>query len=292
MQDVFIGDIQGCADEFFALLKRLENRFGDDFRLWIVGDLVNRGPQNLRLLEFIRAFVEEGRARMVLGNHEIGLLAVAFGLREIRKTDTIADVLESSECDAWIDWLRRLPLLLVTRLGEQRAVMVHAAIPPRVELSALLDRAAAIEKRLGHEDRQVTKSLIAASPQEDADSDLLQYLTRCRSVARDGSWSSSPPEGSGQEPWHAAWSRSHSDYGVVYGHWALQGLHVAPGLRGLDTGCVHHGRDRDGYLTAWIPGQDKARPFDLPDDGFVQVCAHRPYFRDDACEPGSDAGGK
>jgi hypothetical protein len=64
----------------------------------------------------------------------------------------------------------------------------------------------------------------------------------------------------------------------VYGHWSLQGLHVARGLRGLDTGCVHHGRGRDGLLTAWTP-DERPDPFGVPDDRFVQVRAHARYWR-------------
>ncbi|HEX5635437.1 MAG TPA: hypothetical protein VFX50_19475, partial [Gemmatimonadales bacterium] len=76
----------------------------------------------------------------------------------------------------------------------------------------------------------------------------------------------------------AAWARAGHDYGVVYGHWALQGLHVAPRLRGLDTGCVHHGRDRDGFLTAWLPDPRARDPFEVPDERFWHVRAHRPYY--------------
>ena len=74
------------------------------------------------------------------------------------------------------------------------------------------------------------------------------------------------------------WSRRAPNYGVVYGHWALQGLHVARGLRGLDTGCVHHGRGRDGMLTAWLPPDESETPFELPDDHFWQIPARRVYY--------------
>jgi diadenosine tetraphosphatase ApaH/serine/threonine PP2A family protein phosphatase len=74
------------------------------------------------------------------------------------------------------------------------------------------------------------------------------------------------------------WSARSHGYGIVYGHWALQGLHVAPGLRGLDTGCVHHGRGRDGVLTAWLPDPSAQTPFDVPDDRFWQEAARRAYY--------------
>ena len=78
--------------------------------------------------------------------------------------------------------------------------------------------------------------------------------------------------------WHALWSERAHGYGVVYGHWALQGLHVAPWLRGLDTGCVHHGRDHVGLLTAWLPDPRAQAPFAVPDAHFLQVRAHRRYY--------------
>ena len=99
---------------------------------------------------------------------------------------------------------------------------------------------------------------------------------RCR-------WSSRPPSEAAGVAWHEAWLERGHDYGVVYGHWSLQGLHVAPGLRGLDTGCVHHGRGRDGYLTAWLPDPDAGTPFSVPDERFWRVRARRAYYarRDD-----------
>ena len=95
-----------------------------------------------------------------------------------------------------------------------------------------------------------------------------------------GAWSPEPPELAppGYRAWHEVWRERAHPYGVVYGHWALQGLHVAPGLRGLDTGCVHHGRGRDGFLTAWLPDPNAAQPFDVPDERIWQVPARRPYY--------------
>ena len=84
--------------------------------------------------------------------------------------------------------------------------------------------------------------------------------------------------GTGTWPWHAAWRQAGHDYAVVYGHWAMQGLHVTAQLRGLDTGCVHHGRGRDGKLTAWLPDAARPQPFDLPDKCFWQIQARRAYY--------------
>jgi hypothetical protein len=105
-------------------------------------------------------------------------------------------------------------------------------------------------------------------------------LITARSALPNDGWSPEPPEKvPGAEPWHAAWARAGHEYGVVYGHWAMQGLHVAPRLRGLDTGCVHHGRDHDGFLTAWLPDPRAHDAFAVPDARFWQERAHRRYHQ-------------
>jgi hypothetical protein len=110
----------------------------------------------------------------------------------------------------------------------------------------------------------------------------------CRSVVPDArdpnreTWSARQPQDHPDPaaiPWHQAWSRVGHDYGVVYGHWALQGLHVAPGLRGLDTGCVHEGRGGPRSLTAWLPDERRPDCFSFPDRSYWSVRAHRSYWR-------------
>jgi len=102
VQPVFIGDVQGCAVEFEELLGRIRCRFGERHELWLVGDLVNRGPENLRLLERVAGLVERGRAKYVLGNHEVGLLQSALGHRPLRPLDTFHDVLDSPDLSFWV----------------------------------------------------------------------------------------------------------------------------------------------------------------------------------------------
>jgi bis(5'-nucleosyl)-tetraphosphatase (symmetrical) len=275
---VFIGDVQGCADELDALLARARESFGDDFTVWLVGDLVNRGPASLRVLERVRALWEQGRARCVLGNHDISLMSVAWGLRERRPGDSFDDVLGAPDLADWLDWLRRLPVAETGRIGAQEFAMVHASVMPEWELSDLRAAADRVSKRLSG-DLRSARAFLATPVARDSDREALARLTTCRSVSRDGRWSPEPPAGD-TVAWHQAWSKRRHDYGVVYGHWSLQGLHVSPGLRGLDTGCVHHGRGRDGFLTAWIPDASKRKPFDTPDDSCWQERARRRYYRE------------
>jgi len=287
LQPIFVGDVQGCADELDALLARAEARFGAGFALWSVGDVVNRGPDNLRALRRIRALSDAGRGGMVLGNHELYLLQAAAGQREVSRLDSIGDVLEAPDAEDWIDWLRTRPIAVTGELAGQPFALVHAAVHPGWELSELAERAERVRRRLGAASRADALAFLAGDPREDEELDTLQRVVSCRSVTADGGWRSRPPDAAGprHRAWHQAWAERGHDYGVVYGHWALQGLHVAPGLRGLDTGCVHHGRGRQGLLTAWLPRPDGEPPFSLPDQGFWQVPARRAYYaRRDAPE--------
>jgi bis(5'-nucleosyl)-tetraphosphatase (symmetrical) len=288
LRPVFVGDVQGCADELDQMLARAAERFGDGFALWSVGDLVNRGPDNLRPLRRMRELVEAGRGYLVLGNHELYLLQAAAGHRTLSPLDSISDVLEAPDASDWIDWLRRRPIAVTGRVGGQRFAMVHASLHPDWDLAELEERAARVHDRLAGGTWAEAAAFLAGEPSDDPDLDTLHRVISCRSTAPGGAWSSEPPAAAppGHRAWHEEWSARGHDYGVVYGHWALQGLHVANGLRGLDTGCVHHGRGRQGFLTAWLPKSERARPFSLPDRDFWQVPARRAYYtRRDSPEP-------
>lgn len=275
MQRIFVGDVQGCADELGEVIARAWAAFSGNFEVWLVGDLVNRGPASLRVLEQVRALADAGRARCVLGNHELSLLRVAAGQRRYGPEDTFRDVLESGS--DWIEWLRAQPLVLADRLGERRFAMLHAAAVPGWSLDALCARARRIETRLAGSQKE-WKALLAARPEDDDDAELLARITRCRSVDSRGRWSSRAPE-SLRDAWHVRWIASAPDYGVAYGHWATQGLHVAPMLRGLDTGCVYQGLWGDRFLSAWLPQQSAEDPFATPDEGFWRIAARAQYVR-------------
>jgi len=276
MQRIFVGDVQGCADELDELVARARAAFGDAFELWLVGDLVNRGPASLRVLRTVHALAREGRARAVLGNHELALLRTAWGDRPLAADDTFEDVLAARDRDALLDWIRRWPVAAIDCLGGQDFAMVHAAVAPGWDLAELARRARAVEARLAASPR-AARELLAAAPRRDADADALARLTRCRSVDARGRWSARPP-GDDADAWHRRWAARRHGYGVVYGHWSVQGLHVAPGLRGIDSGCVYHGWGRDGFLTAWLPARGDPGPFRTPDHAFWQIPARARYW--------------
>jgi bis(5'-nucleosyl)-tetraphosphatase (symmetrical) len=293
-QRIFVGDVQGCADELEIVIERAWAELGGDFELLLVGDLVNRGPASFRVLERVRRLQDAGRARTVLGNHDLWLLTVAAGIAEPGGGDTLADVLERPDVEDWIDWLRRQPLLLDGALGDRRFALVHASLAPAWDLGEALALAREASARLADGNRAAARAFLAEAyalrrargvaprgRQTRAHARLLDAVGRmlsARAATPDGGWSERLPEElPGAEPWHAAWSRAGHSFGVVYGHWALQRLHVAPLLRGLDTGCVHHGRGVDGFLTAWLPDPRAADPFGLPDEHFWRVPALRAY---------------
>lgn len=124
-----VGDLQGCLDPLKCLLERVAFDPAKD-RLWLVGDLVNRGPQSLETLRFLYAMRES--VVSVLGNHDLHLLAVAHKSERLKKSDTLREILEAPDREPLLDWLRRLPLL---HYDEQRKVaLVHAGIPPQWSL--------------------------------------------------------------------------------------------------------------------------------------------------------------
>jgi bis(5'-nucleosyl)-tetraphosphatase (symmetrical) len=280
LQPVFVGDIQGCFAEFDELLRRVHAAFGDDYRLFVAGDAVNRGYDNLRVLELIRARVDAGLAQMVLGNHELHLLRVALGLIEPDETHTFHDVLESDEREDWVRWLLARPIATHGQVGGSTWVMVHASVHPDWSWEQAIREARRVERHLSSGRSEVVEALLDPSEEPSrrgSRRDVLGRITCARTVRGPRCrWSSRQPALPEDEPWHVAWRRRRHDYGVVYGHWATQGLNVAPGLRGLDSGCVHHGRRKVGYLSAWIPqraGGSADGAFRTPDPDIWQVRA-------------------
>ena len=248
-----IGDIQGCREAFDALLRVLDPDPVAD-RIWLAGDLVNRGPDSLGVLrQAIRM-----RAECVLGNHDLHLLAVAHGARPCAASDTFQPVLEAPDRELLLDWLRRRPLL--HHDAEIGWTMVHGGLPPGWDLPTARQRAAEVEEVLAG-DRAA--SFLAhlygdeGSAEEAAASGwgrlryTLNALTRIRCVTADGRLDFSfagPPENrpDGLVPWFSAPERRSRGERVVFGHWAALDLDPALAererVRHVDTGCVWGGR--------------------------------------------------
>jgi bis(5'-nucleosyl)-tetraphosphatase (symmetrical) len=242
-----IGDIQGCAAELDALLEKIAFRPSRD-RLWLVGDLVNRGPDSLGVL---RRVIALGRSAItVLGNHDLHLLAVVAGRRELSAGDTFDDVLAARDVRAIVDWIRHRPLLHYD--AKARRVLVHAGIPPPWTARQARGEARAVETALrGRRWRSALRSMYGNEPTvwspTLAPAERRRYtinaLTRMRYCDRRGGLDlrfSGPPGTQPKRltPWFDVPERSSHDVHIVFGHWAALGLLQRENLTALDTGCV------------------------------------------------------
>jgi bis(5'-nucleosyl)-tetraphosphatase (symmetrical) len=245
-----VGDLQGCLDPLRRLLERLAFDPARD-RLWLVGDLVNRGPQSLEALRFVRDLGEA--ALTVLGNHDLHLLAVALAGKKTKGKDTLTPILAAPDRDELIDWLRRQPLL--HHEPDLRAVLAHAGIPPDWDIPTAAACAREVEAVLaGDEVRDFLAEMYGDHPDRwDAGLEGLERLrytvnalTRMRYLTPDGrlefKYKCAPEQApDGLIPWYAA-PRAPLGATVVFGHWSTLGRIRLPGAIGLDTGCLWGGR--------------------------------------------------
>ncbi|MFA7438258.1 symmetrical bis(5'-nucleosyl)-tetraphosphatase [Castellaniella sp.] len=240
-----IGDVQGCRRALQQLLQHPELA-APDTHIWFAGDLVNRGPDSLGALKCIRGL--GSRARAILGNHDLHLLAVAAGVRKISRSDTFQDVLQAPDAPEWIDWLRRQPLLI----RGHGHVMVHAGILPAWTLEQAARLAREIETALrGPAWREAMDDLYGERPLlwDDALQGparmrvIVNALTRMRVCHRsDGRMNFDHKAGPGTDPdlcpWFELPGRRDPAIPVVFGHWSALGLHIRPDAICLDSGCV------------------------------------------------------
>jgi bis(5'-nucleosyl)-tetraphosphatase (symmetrical) len=243
-----IGDIQGCYDPFRRLLDKLGFDPAND-RLWLTGDLVNRGPKSLKTLRFVRKLGDT--ALTVLGNHDLHLIAVANGIGDPReRKGSLAKLLRADDCDELIDWLRMRPLAHFSR--SFNTLIVHAGLHPRWTVKKALARAAEVEAVLrGPDYREFLPNLYGNSPSRWSGkltgNKRLRYivncLTRIRMIHADGRLDfehKGPPADAAEDlmPWFDAPDARWREARIVFGHWSAVGLIVKPELVGIDTGCV------------------------------------------------------
>jgi bis(5'-nucleosyl)-tetraphosphatase (symmetrical) len=239
-----IGDIQGCARSLDRLLEDVRFDPAAD-RLWCVGDLVNRGPASLRVLRFLKSLGPS--AQVVLGNHDVFLLAVAEGVVPTKPKDTIHDVLEADDRRDLLEWLRRQPL----HRHEGSHFMVHAGLLPQWSIDEAAGLAHEVEAVLSGSDVRPFLQALFQSPVPEWQPSLTgtarltaitRVFTRLRTCTPSGILSgySGPPEAApdGHLPWFRIPNRRSADHTILFGHWAALGLHVESNLLGLDSGCV------------------------------------------------------
>ena len=271
MSTYVIGDLQGCAASFDALLERVAFDAGTD-RAWLVGDLVNRGPDSLGVLRKVIAL--GASASVVLGNHDLHLLAASAGVRRRGRGDTLDDVLAAPDADALLDWLRRQPLAHRETIwmndGHARDVlMIHAGVLPSWTADDTMRHADELSRALQADDwRDTLASLFGNRPDRWDDAltgadrlrVIVNALTRLRFCSNDGlidfvvkdapaAAGSGPASGgsysqaprAGFRPWFDCEPRSLGTTLAVFGHWSTLGLMVRDDVIALDTGCVWGG---------------------------------------------------
>ncbi|OLS64496.1 symmetrical bis(5'-nucleosyl)-tetraphosphatase [Pseudomonas putida] len=247
-----VGDLQGCLEPLKCLLERVRFDPAVD-RLWLVGDLVNRGPQSLETLRYLYAMRDS--LVCVLGNHDLHLLAVWHNIERLKKSDTLREIVEAPDAADLLDWLRRQKLL---HFDETRGtVLVHAGIPPQWTLGKALELASEVEDAL-RDDLRIKQYLDGMYGNDPAkwNKDLTgvprlrvitNYFTRMRFCTAEGKLDLKGKEGAdtappGYKPWFAHKERRSRHVKIIFGHWAaLEGRCNAPGVFALDTGCVWGG---------------------------------------------------
>lgn len=241
-----IGDIQGCFTSLTALLNRINFDAARD-RLWLVGDLVNRGPDSLQTLRFVRGL--GAAAVTVLGNHDLYLLMVAYGTVRARgKDDTIQAVLDAPDREALLGWLRTRPLMHL----EDGFAMVHAGLLPGWTAARARALAREVEGALsGPYYADLLNNMWGSEPAawHDGLRDyerirvIVNAMTRMRFCTPDGVMDfkvkgevTKAPKG--YVPWFEVPGRKSADATVVFGHWSALGLRIEPNLLALDSGCL------------------------------------------------------
>ena len=251
MTQYAVGDVQGCLDPLLRLLEQVTFDPRHD-QLIAVGDLVNRGPQSLDTLRFCK---DLGPAfKMVLGNHDLHLLAVAHGVRGPTNKDTLDAILAAPDRLELLNWLHSQPLLL--EAGDYH--LVHAGIPPIWDMVTAHNLAAEIASVLQSDlSSQYFYAMYGNQPDQWSPSLegperwrlITNYLTRMRFCTAEGRLELESKDQTEMplpfQPWFAHTNRKTATDNIVFGHWAaLQGRDCGPHLFALDTGCVWGGSMR------------------------------------------------
>jgi bis(5'-nucleosyl)-tetraphosphatase (symmetrical) len=244
-----IGDLQGCCDAFERLLARIAFSPSRD-KLWLLGDLVNRGPQSLAALRRLQGL--GSAATCLLGNHDLHLLAVAHGVRPPHRSDTLAPILQAEDREALLDWLRHQRLAVF----EAGWLMVHAGVLPQWSRDDTLNLAGEVEAVLrgpampdflqtmyGNEPARWHPGLTGA----DRLRCTINALTRLRFCTADGEMDFKTKDGAGAAPpgylpWFDVPGRRTAGMPIAFGHWSTLGLLDRSDLLGLDTGCIWGGK--------------------------------------------------
>ena len=246
-----IGDLHGCYDAYARLLEAIRFEPGRD-RLWLVGDLVNRGPDSLACMRAVRALGDA--AVCVAGNHDLHMLARAAGARPRKGRDRFDDVLEAPDRGELLDWLRHRPLL--HHDAELGFTLVHAGLHPHWDLATACGLAREVEAELRRDDHERLFDYMYGDEPVQWSPDLagearirfaINCLTRMRYCHGDGRLDlgpSGPPgtQPAGLMPWFEVPGRASAGCAIVCGHWSTLGYTVRDGVYCIDSSCYYGGR--------------------------------------------------
>jgi bis(5'-nucleosyl)-tetraphosphatase (symmetrical) len=259
MKTYVIGDLQGCHEQALSMLERIRAHAAQDGvaepAILFAGDLINRGPDSLATLRHVRklAMASGGLIDSVLGNHDLHLLAVAYGIRPEHKSDTLAEILHAPDRDELIDWIRQRPLAI--RVPGH--VLVHAGLLPQWTPAQAMALAGEVQQMLrGPNLAEFLAEMYGNQPDQWSDElqgadrlrCIINAMTRLRFCSADGVMdfkmkeSGTAEQGSGLMPWFEVPGRRSARETVVFGHWSALGLTIKPHLIGLDSGCVWGGQ--------------------------------------------------
>lgn len=243
-----VGDIQGCYHELEEMLKLVQFDSATD-KLWLVGDLVNRGADSLSVLRLVKSMGDS--AITVLGNHDLHLLAVAAGVAELHHSDTLGEILAAPDREELLTWLRHQRMLY----AQDHFVLLHAGLLPEWSVQQAQQLAHEVEQALRGPDYLTVLEKMYGNTPHQWDESLTSYarsrvitnaLTRMRICTLQGEMQfkfkgelGDAPEG--YMPWFEVPQRASADATVVFGHWSALGLINRPNVIALDTGCLWGG---------------------------------------------------
>ena len=242
-----IGDLQGCYKPLQRLLKKIDFQPDRD-TIWIAGDLVNRGPDSLATLRYLKSLGKSCIA--VLGNHDLHLLAVHCGVRKLKKKDTLEEVLKAKDCDELIEWLRHCPIL--HHDPSRKITMVHAGIPPIWTIREARQRATQLEKALRAKDYTEFLAYLFSKDKLNAwhktydrrsrQKMIANYFTCMRFCDHNGRLDLDNKTAHPKKGYYAWFQFPDSPVykkTIVFGHWAaLEGDSGRKHIHAIDTGCV------------------------------------------------------
>lgn len=255
MSTYAIGDLQGCYTELQDLLNKISFDETND-QLWFAGDLVNRGPESLKCLRFVKSL--EKNAKTVLGNHDLHLLAIANKVRKPHRNDTLDEILNADDADDLLDWIRHLPLLVHDK--ELNFTMIHAGLPPQWSIKKA--------RKLANETENVLQSdqftdfihnMYGNQPDtwsetlsgDDLHRFIINCFTRIRYLEETGKLNLKENNAPGRQaknllPWYVLPNRKTNEDKIIFGHWSTVMLGEEQNFKQynvypLDTGCLWGG---------------------------------------------------